>query len=187
MMADSFPADQKRDPFSEIQLSSTRTRTLKRTLSDEFSPGGNSGAMKSRRVDPERLACRLDPNLVQDMEVLIAQGSRMPPFEIRKELQERYRVDRRHIYDYFHSRGAYADDLVLLQRTNNNDRRYACREGRQASQLVSPKGDAKQTQVPGTSSSLIIGGLPTLMISNLHICSLHFILQPIFRPNQQFW
>ncbi|KDQ31291.1 hypothetical protein PLEOSDRAFT_1088721, partial [Pleurotus ostreatus PC15] len=105
MMADAFSADQKRDPFSEIQLSSTRTRTLKRTLSDEFSPGGNSGPMKSRRVDPERLACRLDPNLVQDMEVLIAQGSRMPPFEIRKELQERYKVDRRHIYDYFHSRG----------------------------------------------------------------------------------
>ncbi|KAF4604753.1 hypothetical protein EYR40_003534 [Pleurotus pulmonarius] len=105
MMDDAFPADQKRDPFSEIQLSSTRTRTLKRTLSDEFSPGGNSGPIKSRRVDPERLACRLDPNLVQDMEILIAQGSRMPPFEIRKELQERYKVDRRHIYDYFHSRG----------------------------------------------------------------------------------
>ncbi|KAF9270830.1 hypothetical protein L218DRAFT_848869 [Marasmius fiardii PR-910] len=29
----------------------------------------------------------------------------MPSFAIRKELQERYQVDRRHLYDYFHSRG----------------------------------------------------------------------------------
>ncbi|KIK67278.1 hypothetical protein GYMLUDRAFT_156339 [Collybiopsis luxurians FD-317 M1] len=29
----------------------------------------------------------------------------MPSFEIRKELQIRYQVDRRHLYDYFHSRG----------------------------------------------------------------------------------
>ncbi|KAI6047979.1 hypothetical protein EDC04DRAFT_2556245 [Pisolithus marmoratus] len=29
----------------------------------------------------------------------------MPSFAVRKELQERYNVDRRHIYDYFHSRG----------------------------------------------------------------------------------
>ncbi|KAI6136280.1 hypothetical protein F5141DRAFT_995389, partial [Pisolithus sp. B1] len=28
-----------------------------------------------------------------------------PQFAIRKELQERYNVDRRPIYDYFHSRG----------------------------------------------------------------------------------
>ncbi|KAL0951782.1 hypothetical protein HGRIS_008453 [Hohenbuehelia grisea] len=65
----------------------------------------NSGHPKSRRVDPERLAHRLHPDLVQAMEVHIAQGSRMPTFEVRKELQERFKVDRRHIYDYFHSRG----------------------------------------------------------------------------------
>ncbi|KAF9225394.1 hypothetical protein BS17DRAFT_661456, partial [Gyrodon lividus] len=29
----------------------------------------------------------------------------MPSFAVRKELQERYNIDRRHIYDYFHSRG----------------------------------------------------------------------------------
>ncbi|OAX42663.1 hypothetical protein K503DRAFT_682857 [Rhizopogon vinicolor AM-OR11-026] len=29
----------------------------------------------------------------------------MPSFAARKELQERYNIDRRHIYDYFHSRG----------------------------------------------------------------------------------
>jgi hypothetical protein len=29
----------------------------------------------------------------------------MPSFAVRKELQERYKIDRRHIYDYFHSNG----------------------------------------------------------------------------------
>ncbi|KAG2076825.1 hypothetical protein BDR04DRAFT_1002190 [Suillus decipiens] len=29
----------------------------------------------------------------------------MPSFAVRKELQERYNIDRRHVYDYFHSRG----------------------------------------------------------------------------------
>ncbi|EGO05265.1 hypothetical protein SERLA73DRAFT_129118 [Serpula lacrymans var. lacrymans S7.3] len=29
----------------------------------------------------------------------------MPSFAVRKELQERYNIDRRHIYDYFHSKG----------------------------------------------------------------------------------
>ncbi|KAI5833759.1 hypothetical protein K523DRAFT_264718, partial [Schizophyllum commune Tattone D] len=29
----------------------------------------------------------------------------MPVFEVRKSMQERYSVDRRNIYDYFHSRG----------------------------------------------------------------------------------
>ncbi|KIO06863.1 hypothetical protein M404DRAFT_137806 [Pisolithus tinctorius Marx 270] len=29
----------------------------------------------------------------------------MPSFAVRKVLQERYNADRRHIYDYFHSRG----------------------------------------------------------------------------------
>ncbi|KAF9021754.1 hypothetical protein BDZ89DRAFT_957166 [Hymenopellis radicata] len=32
----------------------------------------------------------------------------MPSFAIRKDLQERYAVDRRHLYDYFHSRGTVA-------------------------------------------------------------------------------
>ncbi|TFK94981.1 hypothetical protein K466DRAFT_445157, partial [Polyporus arcularius HHB13444] len=29
----------------------------------------------------------------------------MPSFAIRQEVQERYNVDRRHIYDWFHSKG----------------------------------------------------------------------------------
>lgn len=62
---------------------------------------------KTRRVNPERLALRLDPKLVAEMDVLITPGAKMPTFAIRKDLQERYKVDRRHIYDYFHSRGLF--------------------------------------------------------------------------------
>ena len=59
-----------------------------------------------RRVNPENLALRLAPDLVRDMEALILPGNvEMPSFAVRLELQKRYNVDRRHIYDYFHSRG----------------------------------------------------------------------------------
>ena len=60
---------------------------------------------KTRRVNPERLATRLDPRLVAEMDAFIVPGAKMPNFAIRKDFQERYCVDRRHIYDYFHSRG----------------------------------------------------------------------------------
>ncbi|KAH7922846.1 hypothetical protein BV22DRAFT_1131091 [Leucogyrophana mollusca] len=68
----------------------------------------NSGATvhQRRRVNPESLALRLGPDLVRDLEALILPGViEMPSFAVRKELQERYSIDRRHIYDYFHSRG----------------------------------------------------------------------------------
>lgn len=59
-----------------------------------------------RRVNPESLALRLGPDLVRDLDALITPGNtEMPSFAVRKELQERYSIDRRHIYDYFHSRG----------------------------------------------------------------------------------
>ncbi|KAI9570216.1 hypothetical protein HD554DRAFT_2084632 [Boletus coccyginus] len=59
-----------------------------------------------RRVNPESLALRLGPDLVRDLDALITPGNvEMPSFAVRKELQERYNIDRRHIYDYFHSRG----------------------------------------------------------------------------------
>jgi len=59
-----------------------------------------------RRVNPDSLASRLEPALVQEMDALILLGnSEMPSFAVRKDLQERYQIDRRHIYDYFHSKG----------------------------------------------------------------------------------
>ncbi|KAG7452120.1 uncharacterized protein BT62DRAFT_1071297 [Guyanagaster necrorhizus] len=68
-------------------------------------PDGADDSTKSRRVNPHHLAARLGPDLVREMEVHIKPGAYMPSFPIRKDLQERYNVDRRHLYDYFHSRG----------------------------------------------------------------------------------
>ncbi|KAG6380832.1 hypothetical protein JVT61DRAFT_5218 [Boletus reticuloceps] len=66
----------------------------------------NNVVHQRRRVNPESLALRLGPDLVRDLDALITHGNtEMPSFAVRKELQERYNIDRRHIYDYFHSRG----------------------------------------------------------------------------------
>ncbi|KAH0837979.1 hypothetical protein J3R83DRAFT_6216 [Lanmaoa asiatica] len=66
----------------------------------------NNVVHQRRRVNPESLALRLGPDLVRDLDALITPGNtEMPSFAVRKELQERYNIDRRHIYDYFHSRG----------------------------------------------------------------------------------
>jgi hypothetical protein len=65
-----------------------------------------SAVIERRRVNPDSLAKRLGPDLVREMEAYIYPGNKdMPTFAVRKELQERYDIDRRHIYDYFHSRG----------------------------------------------------------------------------------
>lgn len=71
----------------------------------------DDGRPKTRRVNPQRLALRLGPELVAEMEAYIVPGAKMPPFSIRKDFQERYSVDRRHIYDYFHSRGNWSKRL----------------------------------------------------------------------------
>lgn len=70
---------------------------------------------KTRRVNPQRLALRLGPDLVAEMEALIVPGAKMPTFAVRKDFQDRYCVDRRHIYDYFHSRGAASSFHYLLR------------------------------------------------------------------------
>lgn len=74
------------------------------TDGNEYS--ANNVVHQRRRVNPESLALRLGPDLVRDLDALITPGNtEMPSFAVRKELQERYNIDRRHIYDYFHSRG----------------------------------------------------------------------------------
>ena len=87
----------------------TRTRTFDSpddSLDEHLWHLTEDGRPKTRRVNPLRLAIRLGPDLVAEMEALIVPGAKMPTFSVRKDFQERYCVDRRHIYDYFHSRGA---------------------------------------------------------------------------------
>jgi hypothetical protein len=64
------------------------------------------GPPQRRRVNPESLAARLGPELVAEMEKYIIPGRiEMPPFSIRRDIQIKFGIDRRHIYDFFHSRG----------------------------------------------------------------------------------
>lgn len=89
---------------AELETSGTGSRTGG-NLNDCSFPVNNA-LHQRRRVNPESLALRLGPDLVRDLDALIMPGNtEMPSFAVRKELQERYNIDRRHIYDYFHSRG----------------------------------------------------------------------------------
>jgi hypothetical protein len=109
--------------------------TRKRTRGNPLSPRDESAMCPSpgpliverRRVNPDSLAKRLGPDLVRDMEKHIYPGNKdMPTFAVRKELQERYNIDRRHIYDYFHSRGLRVvkeDRHGNLLRARENNRR----------------------------------------------------------------
>jgi hypothetical protein len=59
-----------------------------------------------RRVNPEALASRLGPEVVSALDALVPAGSmEMPSFQARKSVQERYNIDRRHVYDYYHAKG----------------------------------------------------------------------------------
>lgn len=59
-----------------------------------------------RRVNPASLANRLGPELVAELESLIKPGcTEMPSFSARQAIQKKYMVDRRHIYDWYHTKG----------------------------------------------------------------------------------
>lgn len=60
---------------------------------------------------------RLGPQLVNELEALLQPGAtEMPPFHVRQAIQKRYDIDRRHIYDWFHSKGL---------RVTKDDKRHA--------------------------------------------------------------
>lgn len=90
-----------------------RTRTFTRSCTSSFPlqpPVDTSNLScdrhERRRVNPEALALRLGPELVKELDALITPGMiEMPPFSARRQIQERFKVDRRHIYDYYHAKG----------------------------------------------------------------------------------
>lgn len=95
---------------TELKRTSKRLRTNSSNTPDKHEiqdiPVPEVVVFERRRVNPESLALRLGPELVRDLDALIKPGNRdMPSFAVRKELQERYDIDRRHIYDYYHSKG----------------------------------------------------------------------------------
>jgi len=65
-----------------------------------------SRSPQRRRVNPESLAARLGPELVcRDGKTYHPGRIEMPPFSIRRDIQIKFGIDRRHIYDFFTSRG----------------------------------------------------------------------------------
>ena len=59
-----------------------------------------------RRVNPASLESRLGPELVKELESLLTPGStEMPSFAARQAIQKKYNIDRRHIYDWYHTKG----------------------------------------------------------------------------------
>ncbi|KAE9392735.1 hypothetical protein BT96DRAFT_263941 [Gymnopus androsaceus JB14] len=96
-------------PSSQLRETDPSSGNRKRRAEDDDFDASKSQIYdehgKTRRINPFKLATRLHPDLVKEMEAYIKPGAIMPNFEIRKELQIRYQVDRRHLYDYFHSRG----------------------------------------------------------------------------------
>ncbi|KAJ3768801.1 hypothetical protein FB446DRAFT_750288 [Lentinula raphanica] len=107
--SDFLTASSPRETPSFAQSMSECTRKRKHQAEDDdfdpSNPQSQDEKHKTRRINPFKLAERLPAGLVKEMETFIKPGAIMPNFDIRKELQIRYQVDRRHLYDYFHSRG----------------------------------------------------------------------------------
>ncbi|KDQ63052.1 hypothetical protein JAAARDRAFT_188675 [Jaapia argillacea MUCL 33604] len=57
------------------------------------------------------VANRLEPELIRELDLLVIPGgTEMPSYDVRKELQIRYSVDRRYIYDWFRGKGLRAKE-----------------------------------------------------------------------------
>lgn len=109
--ATTIPAKRKAQPESDLYYRLSRSMTVDVPHSDhllfdsleELPPPPPSN---KRRVNPDSLALRLGPEIVAELESFVQPGViEMPSFAIRQEIQMRYNVDRRHIYDWFHSKG----------------------------------------------------------------------------------
>ena len=75
-------------------------------LSDNPPKSGPDPSSIRRRMNPDSLAFRLGPELVKELESLLTPDmTEMPPFSVRQEIQQRFKVDRRNIYDWFHNKG----------------------------------------------------------------------------------
>lgn len=114
-------------PLSRLRSIGSYPKRPREQSTDSVCDTVDDARPKTRRVNPERLATRLDPRLVAEMDAFIVAGAKMPNFAIRKDFQERYCVDRRHIYDYFHSRGLLSNVIGL--NSPYYFHRSACRKG----------------------------------------------------------
>lgn len=94
----------------EASISDQRQPSLQRQTRGSSPSFPSSVSLPSlqrpRRVNPDVLVNRLPAGLVADMDKLVREDPHtMPSYAVRKELQERYDIDRRPIYEYFHAHG----------------------------------------------------------------------------------
>ncbi|EIN14394.1 hypothetical protein PUNSTDRAFT_41624 [Punctularia strigosozonata HHB-11173 SS5] len=115
-----------RTPSGAFFTDSESISPAKRRRSDCHSPPSLDVATvehpkpERRRVNPETLAQKLGPQVVADLQACITPGmTEMPSFEIRKRIQQRYNIDRRHIYDWFHAMGLR---VVKDEKSNSSKR-----------------------------------------------------------------
>ncbi|KAJ7150327.1 hypothetical protein C8R46DRAFT_1124636 [Mycena filopes] len=74
------------------------------------------------------------------MDAFIVPGAKMPTFAIRQQLVKKYGVDRRHLYDYFHSRGLRVSKEDKHQNLSNRmSRKPAASRKPKASRVIPPE------------------------------------------------
>ncbi|KAH9949358.1 hypothetical protein B0H21DRAFT_130489 [Amylocystis lapponica] len=149
--------------------------TLSPTRSLSLSDISITRATGRKRVNPESLATRLGPELIKELEALLEPGmSEMPSFSVRQEIQKRYNINRRHIYDWFHSRGL---------RVTKEERRVARevhRAGTHAERLIK-KCPTLPTSMPVLSRS------PSLVCSDSSDGAFNVLSQvPLFKAGDPF-
>ncbi|KAI0094542.1 hypothetical protein BDY19DRAFT_913314 [Irpex rosettiformis] len=123
-----------------------------------------------RRMNPDSLAFRLGPDLIKELEKLLTPGmTEMPPFSVRQEIQQRYKVDRRHIYDWFHNKG-----LRVSSSEKRNEQRAAklkdtrsmpdtriqrrIRTHTESASVVTPDKGSSSKHIPSGTSTPILSG-----------------------------
>ncbi|OJT08462.1 hypothetical protein TRAPUB_645 [Trametes pubescens] len=120
-------------------------------LIDRHSPPPVSASSR-RRVNPESLAVRLGPELVRELESYVKPGVvEMPSFAIRQQIQMRYKVDRRHIYDWFHSKGLRVTKED--KRATVEQKTDAMRMQRRIRRCLAPAVPPAANMCPGLSDS----------------------------------
>ncbi|RXW19330.1 hypothetical protein EST38_g6522 [Candolleomyces aberdarensis] len=94
--AESDPEDSQ---ASRVSRKRARDSAKEQHFEEQFDIN-DDGRPKTRRVNPARLALRLGPELVAEMEALIVPGAKMPTFAVRKDFQERVATAKDDDLDY---------------------------------------------------------------------------------------